>query len=143
MTSFALLVSKKLFLLPLKKSYELFLLNLNSQKLLLEKLRDFRDAIPRHWSLCFLLLPCYLHDTMPCQWPSSDLLQVVRIWERLFYSQVVFTLLSFRLVSRPPWGQQFNLKLAGLHIDLRNIAPAQLFVWITTIHKKGYSGRFI
>ena len=143
MTSFALLVSKKLFLLPLKKSYELFLLNLNSQKLLLEKLRDFRDAIPRHWSLCFLLLPCYLHDTMPCQWPSSDLLQVVRIWERLFYSQVVFTLLSFRLVSRPPWGQQFNLKLAGLHIDLQNIAPAQLFVWITTIHKKGYSGRFI
>ena len=143
MTSFALLVSKKLFLLPLKKSYELFLLNLNSQKLLLEKLRDFRDAIPRHWSLCFLLLPCYLHDTMPCQWPSSDLLQVVRIWERLFYSQVVFTLLSFQLVSRPPWGQQFNLKLAGLHIDLRNIAPAQLFVWITTIHKKGYSGRFI
>ena len=26
-------------------------------------------------------------------------------------------------------------KLAGLHADLRNIAPAQLFVWITTIHK--------
>ena len=26
-------------------------------------------------------------------------------------------------------------KLAGLHADLRSIAPAQLFVWITAIHK--------
>ena len=143
MTSFASLLSKKLFLLPLKKSYQLFLLTLNSQKLLLEKLCDLRDAIPSNWSLCFLLLPCHLHDTMPCQWSSSDLPQVLQIWESLFYSQVIFTLLSFLLVSRPPWGRQFNLKLAGLHIDLRNIAPAQLFVWITTLHKKGYSGRFI
>ena len=27
-------------------------------------------------------------------------------------------------------------KLAGLHADLENIAPAQLFIWITTTHKE-------
>ena len=42
------------------------------KKLLSEKLHDLRDIMPRHWSLCFLLSPCYLQDTMPCQWSSSD-----------------------------------------------------------------------
>ena len=38
----------------------------------MEKLRDFQDAMPRHWSICFLVSPCYLQRTMPCQWWSSD-----------------------------------------------------------------------
>ena len=29
-----------------------------------------------------------------------------------------------------------TLKLVGLHADIRNIVPARLFVWITTIHKR-------
>ena len=54
----------------------------------------------------FLLSPCYLQDTMPCQWSSSDVLpQVLRIWESVFYSQAFFTLHSFLLVSRPSWGR--------------------------------------
>ena len=96
------------------------------QKLLSEKLRDLRDAMPRHWSLCFLVSPCYLQDAMPCQWSSSDLPRVLRIWESVFYSQAFFTLHSFLLVLR----------------FLRNIAPARLFAWFTAIHKKFICGRF-
>ena len=33
-------------------------------------------------------------------------------------------------------------KLAVLHADLRKMAPARLFVWITTIHKRFICGRF-
>ena len=65
-----------------------------------------------HWSLCFLLSPCYLQETMPCQWSSSNLPRVLRIWESVFYSQEFFTLHSFLLVSRTPWGWQFNLKVS-------------------------------
>ena len=121
------------------KTYQLFLLTVISQKLLLEKLRDLWDAMPCHWSLCFLLSPCYLQDTMPSQGSSSDLPRVLRIWESIFYSQAFFTLHSFLLVSRPPWGRQFNLKVSKASC----MAPARLFVGIKTIHKKGYSGRFI
>ena len=60
----------------------------------------------------FLLSPCYLQDTMPCQWSSSDLPWVLQIWESIFYSQAFFTLHYFLLVSRPPWDQQFNLKVS-------------------------------
>ena len=45
-----------------------YLLILSKFKKLLSKKRDLRDTMPRH----FLLLPCYLQDTMPCQWSSSD-----------------------------------------------------------------------
>ena len=108
-----------------------------SKKLLSEKLRDLRDTMPRHWSL-FWLSQCYLQGTMPCQWSSSDFLSwVLRIWESLFYSQAFFALHSFLLVSRPPWGRKFNLNISrASRWYFRNIAPAQLFVWITTIHNK-------
>ena len=46
------------------KTYKLFSLAPNSQKLLSEKLRDLRDTMRRHWSLCVLLSPCYLRT--PC-----------------------------------------------------------------------------
>ena len=111
MTSFTLPLSKKPFLLFLKKNLAVILLALNSQKILLEKLCDLRDTMPPHWSLCLLLSLCYSHDTMPCQWSSSDLPRVLRIWESVFYSQAFFILHSFLLVSRPPWGRQFKLKV--------------------------------
>ena len=114
-----------------------------SQKLILAKLRDLWDAMSRHWSLFFLLSPCYLQDSMSCKWLSSDLPRVLRIWESIFYSRVFFTLHSFLLVSRPPWGWQFSLKVSRVHADLWNIAPAQLFVFIITIHKKDYSSRSV
>ena len=43
------------------KAYLVILLVLNrSKNSLWAKLCDLRDAMPRHWSLCFLLSPCYL-----------------------------------------------------------------------------------
>ena len=60
----------------------------------------------------FLLPPCYLQVVMPCQWSSSDLSQVLRIWESVFHSHAFFTLHSFLLVLRLPWGRQFNLKFS-------------------------------
>ena len=75
----------------------------NSQKLLSEELCDLWYVMPHHWSLCFLLSPCYLQDVMPCQWSSSDLPQVLQLWDRVFYSQAFFTLHSSLLVLRLPW----------------------------------------
>ena len=49
---------------------------------------------------------------MPCQWWSSDLPRVLRIWESASYSQAFFTIHYFLLVSRLPWGWQFNLKVS-------------------------------
>ena len=94
--------------------------------------------MPCHWSLCFLVSPCYLQNAMPCQWSSSDLPRMLQIWESVFYSQTFFylTLLSAEFKdSLAAAGSA--LKLAGLHADLRSITPARLFVWITTIHKRG------
>ena len=39
---------------------------------------DLQDTVPCHWSLCFLVSPCYLQDAMPCQWSSSEM-QVLQI----------------------------------------------------------------
>ena len=61
-----------------------------------------RDAMPCHWSLCFLVSPCYLQDPMPYQWSSGDLSWVLQIWESVFYSQAFFTLHTFLLVLRLP-----------------------------------------
>ena len=44
--------------------------------------------------------------------PPTLLPRVLQIWERVFYSQAFFTLNSFLLVSRPPRGPQFNLKVS-------------------------------
>ena len=102
------------------------MLTVISQKLLLEKLRDLWDAMPCHWSLCFLLSPCYLQDTMPSQGSSSDLPRVLRIWESIFYSQAFFTLHSFLLVSRPPWGRQFNLKVSRVSCWFSKHSPKRI-----------------
>ena len=84
---------------------------------------------------------CYLQDTIPCQW-STDLLQMLWIWESGFYSQDFFTLHSFLLFQGFPGSGSSNTKLAGIHADLRNIALAQLFVSITAIRKKVICGWF-
>ena len=88
-----------------------------------------------HWSLCFLVSPCYLQDAMLWQWSSSDLPPVLQTWESVFHSQAFLTLQSFLLFSRLPWAGSSTSKLAGFHADLWNIALAQLFVWIIAIHK--------
>ena len=82
-----------------------------------------------------LVSPCYLQDAMPCQWPSSEL-QVLQMWESVFYSQVFFYLKLLPAGFKASLGAGSSTsRLAGLHADLWNIALAWLFVWITTIHK--------
>ena len=79
---------------------------------------------------------------MPCQWSSSDLPWVLRIWESNFYSQPFFPIHSFLLSFKASLGAgSLTLMLARLHTDFQNTDPAHLFVWITVINKKVYSGR--
>ena len=57
----------------------------------------------------FSPLPCYLHDSMLCQWSSSSSGDPASI--KAFLGAGSLTLM-----------------LAGLHTNLRNIGPARLFV---------------
>ena len=116
-----------------------------SKKLLLEKLRDLRDTLPRHWSLCFFYhvtyrTPCHASDHLVIFTASATYLR-----ERFLLSGIfLYFLHSFLLVSRPPWGRQFNLKVSRVSCwYVRNIALARLFVWITTIRKGVMVGRSI
>ena len=104
MTSFTLLLSKKLFL-PLKKTYQLLLLTLNSQKLLLGETPYLRDTMPRHWS-------------------SSDFQR-----ESYGFERVVFTLRRF-LPYTPscyfqslPGAGGLTLILAEFHVDIFKTQP--------------------
>ena len=85
------------------------LLNQKLTSYFCNKLKNLSGETPWLTGLCFLVSPCYL---MSCQWSSSDLLQVLWIWESVFYYQAFLTLHSFLLVSRLPWGRQFNLKVS-------------------------------
>ena len=71
--------------------------------------------------------------------------RVLRFWVGIFYLQALFTLHSFPaiwhnlLLSRFHWKPAATfLKVAGLHIDPRNINPAHLLVWFTVIHNLLY-----
>ena len=85
------------------------LLNQKLTSYFCNKLKNLSGETPWLTELSFLVSPCYL---MSCQWSSSDLPQVLRIWESVFYYQAFLTLHSFLHVSRLPWGRQFNLKVS-------------------------------
>ena len=140
MTSFTLLLGKKLFS-PLKNLPAIFTNSKQSKTPFGRNSVTYGTPCHARGHFVFLLSPCYVEDTMPHQWSFSDLPWVLRIWESVFYSPAFFTLHSLLLASRPSWGRQFNLNISRVSCwYLRNIAPAWLFVWITTIHKKVYSG---
>ena len=96
---------------------------MRQKKLLLEKLRDLRDFMPRHWSPCYLKTPCH----------ASGHLVIYRecytdVKERFLLSGIFyFTLLSVVFKASLGAGSSAS-KLEGLHVDLRNISPARLFV---------------
>ena len=136
-TSFTLLLSKKLFL-PIEKLTSYFNNSKQLKKPLWENLSDLQDTMQRQRSLCFFIVTMLLtgHHIMSVviYW---FLRWVLRIWESAFYYQAFFTLQYFLPVSRPPWGRQFNLDISrALCWYFRNKAPVQLFVWITKIHNK-------
>ena len=67
--------------------------------------------------------------------------RALRPWVGIFYPQAFYTLGSFPTsLAQPAFikaslgAGSSSLKFAGLHTDLRNTDPAQLFVWFTVIH---------
>ena len=125
-----------------KKLTSYFCLLWTSYKLLSEKLHDLLDAMWCYWSLCFLMSPCYLQDAMlmVMQWSTTS---AVDLREHYLLSGN-FYLTSLPAVFKASLGAGSSTsKLAGLHADLRNIVPVWLFVWITTIHKRGMVAGFI
>ena len=89
----------------------------------------------------FFVSPCYLHDAMPCQWSSSDLLWVLQIWESFFYPQAFFTLHSFLLVQSFPGSRQFNLKGSRAPCWSSKHSPSPTICFNRNNPQKGYSNR--
>ena len=84
-------------------------------------------------TLFFLVSPCYWQDAMPCQWSSTASATDLR--EHFLLSGVFYlTLLPAGFKASLGAGSS-TAKLAGLHADLWNIAPAQLLLQMTAIHK--------
>ena len=116
------------------------------KKLLLEKLRDLQDTVPRQSSLCFLLF-YYHHVIYRTTCHTSG--HLVIYGECYGFERAFFTLKCFLPCTPSCYFQgvsgagSLTLKLPGFHADLRNIFSAQLFVSITTVQKMGYSGRSI
>ena len=76
------------------------------------------------------------------QWSPGGFTRVLRISDSAFYSQAFFTLHSSCFLKGFPGDDSSTSKSIGLHDDPQNIAPGQLFVWITVIHKRFICGGF-
>ena len=97
--------------------------------------------MPRHWSLCFLVSPCYLQDIMPCQWSSSG--RDCYGFERaFFYFSGAFSLHSFLLVLRLPWSRKFNLKVSRASCWSSKHSHGPTICLNHNNPQKGYGGRF-
>ena len=96
---------------------------------------DYLFLTVQHWDL---------QDAMPRQssptLPTHPFTQVLRIWEIVFYSQAFFTLHSPLLLSRLPWGRQFNLK--GSRASRRHfshVAKSRIFKNLNLRKKADYN----
>ena len=67
---------------------------------------------------------------------THPLLLVLRIWEGVFYSHTFSTFYSFLLLSRLPWGWQFNLKGSRALCWSLKHSHGPIIGWITTIHER-------
>ena len=85
---------------------------------------------------------CHATPLVTSYFPPNHLPQMLWIWKSVFYSQAFFTLHFLLLFQGFPGASSSTSQSAGLHADHRNIAPAQLFVWITAIKKRFIWGRF-
>ena len=116
-----------------------------------------RDTMLRQCSPCCLIIPMLVTWHYTTQWSSSPLLlmstilhhcspddlpPVLRIWESIFLLSGVFYFGLLPSFQGFPVANSSTSELAGLHVDLRNIAPAWLFVWVTIILKRFICGRF-
>ena len=115
--------------------------------------------MPCQCSPCFLVLPMLLVWYCTTQWSSGTAPMLLTghcarpvvtwwftasamdLWNHFLLSSI-FYLAVLPAFSRLPQGRQYNLKVSRLHADLQNITPAQLFVWITAIHKRFICSRF-
>ena len=111
-----------------------------------------------HLSPCFSVLPMLLLWHYKTHWPSDTAPVLLRgcyatltSWstasatdlKECFLLSGVFHLALLPGFFKPSLrvGSSTS-KLAGLHADIRNIAPIQLFVWIITIRKRFICGKF-
>ena len=100
------------------------------RKLLLEKLRDLRDTMPRQSSLCFLLF-CYHHVTYRTTCHTSGHLVIYR--ECYGFERAFFTLRCFLPCTPSCYFQDLSgagsltLRLAGLLIFETYPRPSYLF----------------
>ena len=74
--------------------------------------------------------------------PPTLLPRVLWIWENGFYSQAFFTLHSFLLVLRPPWGSQFSLNVSRASCWSSKRSPAPTICLNHSNRQKFYIGRF-
>ena len=84
-----------------------------------------------------LLMVCYAMPVFTW-WSTASAMDL----REHFLLSVVFYLTLLSAFPRLPGASSSTSKLAELQSDLRNIAPARLFVWITAIHKRYICGRF-
>ena len=84
---------------------------------------------------------CYHHVTYRTLCHASSHLVIYH--DCYGFERALFTRKYFLPYNPSCWFQGFpgagssTSKLAELHVDLWNIVPVWLFVWITTIHKRG------
>ena len=141
MTSFTLLLSKKLFS-PFKNLPAIFTNSKQSKTPFGRNSVTYGTPCHARGHFAFLLSPCYVEDTMPHQWSFSDLPWALRIWESVFYSPAFFTLPSFPTFGTTCFYQGFpgsrnsSLKVAGPPINVQNTDSPLLFVWITQCSSK-------
>ena len=107
----------------------------------------------------FLVLPMLLVWHYTTQWSTGEapvllmghyVTPVVTWWStasatdlrELFLLSSFFKLILFAAFQGLPGASSSISRLAGLHADLWNLVPAQLFAWITAIHKRFICGRF-
>ena len=103
-----------------------------------------RSPLATYSSLCstFVTYSTSCHAIGHKVLPTHPLLRVRRIWQNVFYSQAFFTLHSFLLLSRHPWGWPFTLKGSRASCWLSKHSPGLSIVWNERNPQKRYSGRF-
>ena len=124
-------------------------LTLNSSKKKKKKFTDFKQhsqsghlSLPTpHCAAPVLLTGC--HATLEVSDTSHPPLpRVLWIWESVFHSQTFFTLHSFLLFSRLPWGRQFNLKVSRASCWPSKHSPSSTICLNHSNPQKRYIGRF-
>ena len=131
-----------------KKSWLFCWLRTSQKKLIILLILNntVRPALVTYPSLCSTCMTyrtlCHVigHQLLPTH-PFTASATDLR--ERFLLSGISYLTLLPAFFKASQGAGSWTSKLAGLHADLQNIVPAQLFVWTTAIHKSFIWGRFL